>query len=167
MSEEKETRPGELNVTDPGTIALDDEQNREDPETRLGGSEFGPRMNLILSPRGTAEMFVFDADSITELSIGRYDPENNIMPDVDLTAFDAVEKGVSRQHATIIREAGMLKVKDHKSPNGTFLNGQRLIPNQTRVLRNGDDLRLGYLVLHVRYEKILTDRLRHNGSSGS
>jgi pSer/pThr/pTyr-binding forkhead associated (FHA) protein len=35
--------------------------------------------------------------------------------------------------------------------NGTYLNGQKLVPYQQRVLRNQDDLRLGRLVLRISY----------------
>ena len=43
---------------------------------------------------------------------------------------------------------------DLGTPNGTYLNGQRLIPNQARVLRDGDDVRLGHLVLQVKFERV-------------
>ncbi len=33
---------------------------------------------------------------------------------------------VSREHAEIVREAGVLKLRDLKSTNGTFVNGQRI-----------------------------------------
>jgi pSer/pThr/pTyr-binding forkhead associated (FHA) protein len=97
--------------------------------------------------------FIFDAESIEELVIGRQDPNTGQSPDVDLREHGAVEKGVSRRHATIIRRNGSLSIVDQGSPNGTFLNGQKLIANQPRVLRDGDDVRLGHLVLRVTFER--------------
>jgi hypothetical protein len=73
----------------------------------------------------------------------------DITVDVDLTPFDAADKGVSRKHAGIYTEEDMLKVVDLESTNGTYLNGSRLTPFQPRILRNGDELRLGKLVLIV------------------
>jgi pSer/pThr/pTyr-binding forkhead associated (FHA) protein len=40
---------------------------------------------------------------------------------------------------------------DRASANGTFVNGQRLHRNEVRVLRNGDDIRLGRLVLSAKF----------------
>ena len=46
-----------------------------------------------------------------------------------------------------------IKGKSVVLTNGTFLNGQRLVPNQPRILRDGDEIRLGHLVLYVRFVK--------------
>jgi pSer/pThr/pTyr-binding forkhead associated (FHA) protein len=98
------------------------------------------------------ERFVFDANAVTEIIIGRKDPTTGDSPAIDLTKFDAIEQGVSRRHAAIVRkEGGSLQIVDQGSPNGTFLNGQRLIANQARILRDGDELRLGKLVLSVKF----------------
>jgi FHA domain len=72
-------------------------------------------------------------------------------PDVDLAAFGAEEQGVSRQHAKIVRKRELTYVVDLGSTNGTFLNGRRLVRNQERLLRSGDELRLGRLKVNVRF----------------
>jgi pSer/pThr/pTyr-binding forkhead associated (FHA) protein len=56
---------------------------------------------------------------------------------------------VSRRHVLIIREGNLLKVADLGSTNGTYLNGVRLQQHQPRLLRTGDRLSLGELVLKV------------------
>jgi pSer/pThr/pTyr-binding forkhead associated (FHA) protein len=48
-------------------------------------------------------------------------------------------------------EEKLLKVIDLCSTNGTYLNGQRLLPQQSRILRDGDELRLGNLAMQVQY----------------
>jgi hypothetical protein len=50
---------------------------------------------------------------------------------------------VSRVHSTIWVEQGALYVRDEESRNGTFVNGQRIAPGQPRLLRAGDELRVG------------------------
>ncbi len=130
----------------------------EESEPRWGTARFGSRMNLLLYVRGVPEPFVFDADAITELVIGRFDPDSNHAPDVDLENFNAAEKGVSRRHAVIIRREGQLNLMDIGSDNGTFLNGQRLSAQQPRILRDGDDIRLGHLVLHAKYARLQDPR---------
>jgi pSer/pThr/pTyr-binding forkhead associated (FHA) protein len=109
--------------------------------------------DLILTVQSSDTKFVFDADQVEELVIGRKNPETGETPDVDLFDVGALEKGVSRKHASIIRKDGSLQIMDNGTPNGTFLNGQMLVPRQPRVLRDGDDIRLGHLVLHIKFHK--------------
>lgn len=125
----------------------------EEGEARWGTAHFSSRMNLLVYVRGVAEPFVFDANSVEELVLGRYDSDTNTLPEIDLQPFGAADMGVSRRHAVIIRREGALNIMDAGSYNGTYLNGQRLVPNQPRILRDGDDLRLGHLVLHVKFAR--------------
>jgi hypothetical protein len=84
-----------------------------------------------------------------ELIVGRAVPGNPEQPDIDLTFYGAIIQGVSRRHLMIIKEGNLLKVADLGSTNGTFLNGVRLQPRQPRLLRTGDRLSLGQLVIKV------------------
>jgi FHA domain len=121
---------------------------------RWGTAGFSSRMNLVVKVHGFDKTFTFDAAQITKLTIGREDPDTRESPVVDLKDCKAIEKGVSRRHAAIIRrDTGTLSLVDQESDNGTYLNGQRLVPNQPRILRDGDEIRLGHLVLYVRFEK--------------
>ncbi len=72
-------------------------------------------------------------------------------PDVDLTPFNAHERGVSRLHATIQRDSDLLHIVDLKSLNGTYLNGFKLVPQQERLLRWGDEVILGRLKLRLKF----------------
>ena len=121
---------------------------------RWGTAGFNAKMNLILKVNGFDKTFTFDAAQITKLTMGRVDPDTGESPVVDLKDCKAIEKGVSRRHASIIRrDTGTLSLVDQDSDNGTYLNGQKLVPNQPRILRDGDEIRLGHLVLYVRFEK--------------
>lgn len=88
-----------------------------------------------------------------QVIIGRKDVDNKVIPDIDLAPFGAVEKGVSRVHAAILRTEEALIIMDKGSANGTHLNGQRLVPQQPRVLRDGDEIRLGRLVAHIYFKR--------------
>ncbi len=131
-----------------------DNPDFEESEPRWGTARFNERTTLMLFVRGAPEPFVFDAAAVEEIVIGRIDPDTQESPHVDLENYSGMEKGVSRRHATIIRKDGSLNLVDSGSHNGTFLNGQRLIAHQPRVLRDGDDIRLGFLVLRVKFVKI-------------
>jgi len=137
------------------TRALPGEEVEDDSIPRWGTARFNARMNLVLTLADTPHKFIFDASTITEITIGRRDPETNARPDVDLEGFGAIDKGVSRRHATIIRrERGSLQIIDRGSPNGTYLNGQRLVPHQPRILRDGDEIRVGAMVILARFERL-------------
>ncbi len=83
-----------------------------------------------------------------EIILGRAVP-GDTPPTVDLTDFHAHLLGVSRKHAVIREVEGGLVVEDLNSQNGTWLNEQRLTPNNPRTLSHGDQLRLGQLILFV------------------
>ncbi|NDJ76563.1 MAG: FHA domain-containing protein [Chloroflexi bacterium] len=87
-----------------------------------------------------------------EVLLGRSDTKSQTFPDLDMGPYGAAENGVSRQHASIRRGEDTLTLVDLGSTNGTHLNGQRLIPYQPRVLRDGDEVRIGKLVFHIYFE---------------
>lgn len=49
---------------------------------------------------------------------------------------------VSRSHATFLFEKGHYLIRDNQSRNGTFLNGQALLPLQPAKLKDGDEIKL-------------------------
>lgn len=54
------------------------------------------------------------------------------------------DSSVSRMHARFsLDRDGKMTVRDLNSTNGTWLNGERLMPNESRVMRQGDHVRLG------------------------
>ncbi len=117
-----------------------------------GTARFGREASIILHIRDAATPIVLEPQD--EMVLGRNDSSNpaNRALSLDLTPFDAQEKGVSRVHAAIRRGEDTLTLVDLGSVNGTHLNGQRLIPNQPRVLRDGDEVRLGKLVCHIYFK---------------
>jgi len=78
-----------------------------------------------------------------ESTIGRWDADNGVFPDVDLDAFDSDAK-VSRRHARIRRSNGGYFIEDLGSTNGTYVNrGRRLLPGNTESLNDGDEVIVG------------------------
>jgi hypothetical protein len=84
-----------------------------------------------------------------EFTIGRISEGQPIMPDIDLSPYQAYASGVSRLHAVIKREASHVFLMDLDSANGTFINGKRLNPNVEHTLKNGDVVALGKLKIQV------------------
>lgn len=110
-------------------------------------------MQLMLRLAHSNMEFRFDAASITLIILGRADPASAMeAPTIDLSAHGGDHFGVSRRHLHIKRaENNAVSVTDQNSVNGSYLNGQRLIPHQPRILRDGDELRLGRMVIRVAF----------------
>jgi FHA domain/zinc-ribbon domain len=89
-----------------------------------------------------------------ETIFGRRDPATGAMPDVDLTPFAGYRMGVSRRHATIHQHESedRLDLIDLGSSNGTFVNSVRIPPNQPHRLRDGDEIRLGQMVMRIFFQ---------------
>ncbi len=115
-----------------------------------GTARFNDDTSIIVHIRDAADPIVLQPRQ--ETMFGRADPNSPTQPDLDLSPYGALEKGVSRIHAAIRRGEDRLTLVDLGSVNGTYLNGQRLPPNQPRVLRDGDEIRLGKLVVHVYFK---------------
>ena len=95
-----------------------------------------------------------------ETVFGRRDSSTGSMPDVDLTPFAGYRMGVSRKHAIVKQsdDVDRLELIDLGSSNGTFLNGARLNPNKPYKLRDGDEVRLGQMIIHVYFQHGLGDQ---------
>jgi hypothetical protein len=79
--------------------------------------------------------------------------EQKAIPWLDLEPYDGEAKGVSRKHALVERQNRLLYITDLDSRNGTRINGDLLAPSHRRLIRNGDELRLGGLVLQVQIKQ--------------
>lgn len=83
------------------------------------------------------------------IHMGRIDPNGNIFPEVDLTYDGGAEKGVSRRHARILKKNQSIYIEDLGSSNGTFVNGEKLMPYFPEQISDGDAIRLGRLQIKV------------------
>jgi pSer/pThr/pTyr-binding forkhead associated (FHA) protein len=90
----------------------------------------------------------FDISGRAELLLGRVDPYSNVFPEIDLTAHGGDEGGVSRRHCRITLAGNQYFAEDLGSSNGTMIGSTRLPPNVRTELHNGDQLRLGKVVLN-------------------
>ena len=84
-----------------------------------------------------------------EFTLGRISEGQPIMPDIDLSPYQAYARGVSRLHAVLKREASRVFLMDLGSSNGTYVNGKRLTPNVDHAIANGDVIALGKLKIQI------------------
>jgi hypothetical protein len=115
-----------------------------------GGANFTEEMVLRIEIEGgSTPMLVYPKQ---EIIMGRRDPNTGGMPDVDLTAYAGYRMGVSRRHAAIRLQDKQLHVSDLGSSNGTFLNGTRLNAHRPYQLKDGDEVRLGQMILRLYFQ---------------
>jgi hypothetical protein len=81
----------------------------------------------------------------SEFTVGRVSDGQSVMPDIDLTPYNAYENGVSRLHAVIKKGATFVNLMDLGSSNGTYLNGTRLTPERDYPLQHGGIISFGKL----------------------
>lgn len=83
-----------------------------------------------------------------EFYLGRKDEtETELL--IDLTPYDATGKGVSRRHAVVRRGSDGYEITDLNSTNGTWMNDQRLVPDQAYSIASGVPIRLGHLFIYI------------------
>lgn len=87
-----------------------------------------------------------------ETTLGRRDPSTGTMPDVDLTTYAGYRLGVSRKHAVIQLKQKRIEIYDLGSSNGTHINGVRLDPHKPAVIRDGDEIILGKMVMRALFQ---------------
>lgn len=109
------------------------------------------------APAGAQAKMLVESDNTTidlagksDILIGREDAVSNIFPDVDLTPHSGEEGGVGRRHARIVYSGGQYMIEDLNSINFTFVNKQKIAPRTPTALRDGDEIRLGRVVLRFK-----------------
>jgi FHA domain/zinc-ribbon domain len=122
-----------------------DELNRKAPRPDPLSTPANSWISLHLMDSGK----ILPLASRNEFTLGRLSEGQPIMPDIDLTPYQAYASGVSRLHAVVKRDADRVMVMDLGSSNGTYLNGRRLNPHMEESLNHGDIVALGKLKIQI------------------
>ena len=116
------------------------------------GSEFPSGGVLRVENVDTQQrMLLFPRD---ELYIGRQE-SGHAKPDMDLSMWGAFHKGVSREHARIIRSDTEILLVDCGSTNGTWRNGHRLPAHKAEPLCDGDEVTFGSLTVRMFFQQTI------------
>lgn len=130
------------NITD---AEIAEELNQKDPRPEPPSSPANSWISLHLMDSGK----ILPLATRNEFTLGRLSEGQPIMPDIDLTPYQAYASGVSRLHAVVKRDGTRIFVMDLGSSNGTYLNGRRLNPHMEEDLKHGDVIALGKLKIQV------------------
>ncbi|MGE3467050.1 MAG: FHA domain-containing protein [Pyrinomonadaceae bacterium] len=134
--------PRPVSVTSIGIPPVEVESDKPLPRSPANGSTSGVAHAGLVIERGDMPGTEFRLVN-DESTIGRWDADNGIFPDVDLDAHDSDAK-VSRRHARIVRNSGKYFIEDLGSTNGTYVNrGRRLLPGNPQALKDGDEVIVG------------------------
>jgi len=131
------------------TQAITDEQIENELKKKA------PRPDAAIPANSWLSLHLMDSGKIvplasrSEFTLGRLSEGQPIMPDIDLTPYQAYASGVSRLHAVVKRDANRVLVMDLGSSNGTYLNGRRLNPHTEEPLNHGDIVALGKLKIQI------------------
>ena len=85
----------------------------------------------------------------SEFTLGRVAEGQPILPDVDLSPFDAYAQGVSRLHAALKLNKNRVAIMDLGSSNGTRVNGQKIVPHVDYPINHNDQIALGKLRIQI------------------
>jgi hypothetical protein len=114
--------------------------------TRRGTTQFPANAGVLLQVLPSAVQLWLSLDH--PLTLGRTTLVNR--DDLlDLTNLDGYRLGISRRHCWLERRDNTLTLTDLGSANGTYLNGEPLIPHQIYIVADGDQLILGMLHLTI------------------
>lgn len=120
-----------------------------------GDAKAHPPPQTILVDNSWGSLHLMDSGQIlplaerNEFTLGRLTEGQPVVPDIDLSPYQAYAAGVSRLHALIKRDGKRVVIMDLGSSNGTYVNGKRLTPQTERLLNHGDVVALGKLKLQI------------------
>jgi hypothetical protein len=103
---------------------------------------------LIVNDTGL-RLNLFSANQASVV-VGRADTLSGVAPDLNLDQYAGELAGLSRRHARLFVQDTRYWIEDLNSVNWTYLNQQRLTPEQPLPLNDGDLLRLGNVLLTFR-----------------
>lgn len=95
-------------------------------------------INALLQTKD-GQVFPLNRDICT---IGRQGEQKKVVTDIDVTALDT-GKLASRRHALVQLCDGTFTISDLGSTNGTYINGEKIKPQEPHVLKAGDVIELG------------------------
>ncbi|MBN2469667.1 MAG: FHA domain-containing protein [Anaerolineae bacterium] len=133
------------------------EAGPERNEPRWGDARIDERTQLLAYVIHHDRSLRLDIHATGTVVVGRQQLDSCPEAKLDLSEFDALEAGISREHARFELKDYSLYITDLDSTNGTYLNGLRILPRQPRVVRDGDEVRLGRLKLQILFVRPMED----------
>jgi hypothetical protein len=119
----------------------------EPPQITGGLTDAAVSLHLIESG------MILDLSGQNEFTLGRIAEGQPILPDVDLSPYEAYAQGVSRLHSSLKLNNQRVFIIDLGSSNGTRVNGHKIMPNVDYPLNHGDVVALGKFKIQILIRK--------------
>jgi hypothetical protein len=144
---------------------LEPPQTAEYPRETIPPGSLAPPHSILTqrktgsTPSEKIALRIIEVEQILELigsseyTLGRVGGNQPILPDIDLTPFQAYESGVSRLHATLKIKDKIIWVTDLGSANGTRVNGKKIPAHAPFPLEHKDILTLGNLKVQMLFHE--------------
>lgn len=123
-----------------------------DGENQYSSAESN-EMDAVISLHIIENGDVLNLAGRSEFTIGRVAEGQPILPDIDLSTYDAYTQGVSRLHSALKIINRRVVITDLGSSNGTRVNGQKIVPHVDYPLNHGDILAFGKLKVQILINK--------------
>jgi len=130
-------------VIHPDNFAPPKKQSEGDSFKSFNGSDSWGSLHLL----DTGQVLPLSVRN--EFTMGRVSEGQPIMPDIDLSPYQAYAAGVSRLHAMIKRDGSRMVFMDLGSANGSYLNGKKMTPNVEQQVKHGDVIALGKMKIQL------------------
>ncbi|MBI9051297.1 MAG: FHA domain-containing protein [Anaerolineaceae bacterium] len=137
-----------------GTADIFDEIDQQEPRKTDKPSDL-----FVSSIDGGIALLMMDSGQVLQLAdrkdftLGRIAEGQPILPDVDLSQYDAYTLGVSRLHSSLKIIDRRVFISDLGSSNGTRVNNKKLEPQTDYPLKHGDVIALGKLKIKLQLHK--------------
>ena len=59
------------------------------------------------------------------------------------------DASISRLHARLRKQGNTIYIQDLDSTNGTFVNGKRLLAGEDAIIKRGDEIQFGKIIVNV------------------
>ncbi len=134
----------------PPTDALDVPLNMDYQQaTKPSGTETVENVDIVVALHLMEAGRMINLTGKLDYTIGRISEGQPILPDVDLSPYDAYSQGVSRLHVTLKISQHHVSIMDLGSSNGTRVNGQKIVPHVEYPITHGDIIALGKFKIQV------------------
>jgi len=132
-------------INKPPENSISDSRVDSFPTRKILQKQKDPNISLHLVESGK----VIHLSDKKDFTLGRAVEGQSILPDVDLSAYEAFSLGVSRMHVSLRIMNGDVYVMDLGSSNGTKINGQKIVSHVEYSISHGDLVTLGRLKVQV------------------
>lgn len=146
-----------VNVTPTPTVSIPRDQLSLEANATKPSVPEGPDLasGALLGLRIVSSGEILSLIGRDNYTLGRTVEGQPVIPDVDLSPYDAFDQGVSRLHCEIRLKDEGVYIIDLESANGTLINGERIEVQKPISVKHGDILQLGRMRLQLisRYRK--------------